>query len=80
LWCISQNKDYENSKGVKNKELFKILVDENKQLGILAYENQRPIGWCSISPRQSLKRLETSRPFKPIDKIPVWSITCLSEG
>ena len=77
--CRLQNKEYENSKGVKNKGLFKIVVDENKQSGIWAYENQRPIGWCSISLRQSLKRIETSRLFKPIDKILVWSITCLSE-
>ncbi len=77
MWWRLRNKEYENSKGIKNKELFQILIDENEHLGILAYENKKPIGWCSISPRQSLKRLETSRLFKPIDKILVWSITCL---
>ncbi len=77
MWWRLKNKNYESSKGAKNKKLLKILVGENKHLGILAYENKKPIGWCSISPRHSLKRLETSRLFKPIDKSCVWSITCL---
>ena len=79
-WCMYwrlRNKEYETYKGGKNKELFQILADENKPLGILAYEKKTPIGWCSISPRRSLIRLETSRLFKPTDTILAWSITCL---
>lgn len=77
MWWRLRHRDYENSKGHKNKELLKKLVNENKPLGIIAYENEKPIGWCSISPRKYLIRLETSRIFKPLDTVPVWSITCL---
>ena len=77
MWWRLRNKDYNVSKGEKNKELLHALVKEESPLGVIAYENGKPIGWCSVSPRKSLKRLETSRLFKPIDDVPVWSITCL---
>ena len=77
MWWRLRYRDYEKSKGLRNKELLKKLVNENKPLGVIAYENEKPIGWCSISPRKDLFRLETSRIFQPLDTIPVWSITCL---
>ena len=77
MWWRLKNKDYEQSKGIRNKELLENLISNSKPLGIIAYEKNNPIGWCSISPRKSLKRLETSKLFKPIDNLDVWSITCL---
>ena len=36
-----------------------------------------PIGWCSVSPRETFLGLEKSRLFKRFDSNPVWSVTCL---
>ena len=44
---------------------------------MIAFEDEKPIGWCSISPREKLVRLENSKLFKKIDDKPVWSITCM---
>ena len=71
------SKDYEKNKGVHNRELFYQLTKNKEPLGIIAFDNRRPIGWCSISPREKLIRLENSRLFKKIDDTPVWSITCM---
>jgi GNAT superfamily N-acetyltransferase len=79
-WCMTwrlTQKEYEQSKGNGNKRKFFNAAKEGKPLGVIAYHNKIPIGWCSVSPRTSLVRLETSRLFKKADSIPVWSITCL---
>ncbi len=79
-WCMYwrlKNKEYEQSKGEKNKLLLKAFADNHEHLGILAYDKNKAVGWCSVSPRETLKRLETSRLFKPMDETSVWSITCL---
>jgi len=79
-WCMTwrlTHKEYESNKGANNKIKFYNLIKERLPLGVLAYYNDFPIGWCSISPRKSLIRLENSKLFKRIDDKPVWSITCL---
>ena len=71
------SKDYEKYKGNGNKQKFHRLVNAGKPLGIIAFKNNIPIGWCSVSPRQTFPRLENSKLLKRLDDIPVWSITCL---
>ena len=75
-WRLT-NKEYEVGKGAVNKDRFNQLVHRGRPLGILGYKEGIPVGWCSVSPRKELPRLERSRLLKPIDDQPVWSITCL---
>jgi len=80
-WCMYwrlTRKEYENSKGQKNKEKLYELINRDLPLGILAFEHDVPIGWCSVSPKSELIRLGNSRLFKNF-KGPksTWSITCL---
>jgi len=79
-WCMTWrlvSKEYEKSKGDRNRELLYQLAKNKEPLGVIAFEDRNPIGWCSISPREKLIRLENSRLFKRIDDTPVWSITCM---
>lgn len=68
--------EFEKQKGVGNKRAMKKLVEEKEQIGIIAYLNGKPVGWCSVAPREKFIRLESSRVLKPVDDKPVWSITC----
>lgn len=68
--------EFEKLKGVGNKRAMKKLVEEKEQIGIIAYLDGKPVGWCSVAPRQKFIRLESSRVLKPVDDKPVWSITC----
>ena len=45
-------------------------------VGILAYANDVPIGWCSIAPRETCKALEKSASLARIDDAAVWSVVC----
>ena len=78
-WCMASRltaADFESCKGEKNKELMAAIVLDNQQPGIIAYYNNEPVGWCSVAPRESFKRLEFSRILKRVDDKPVWSVTC----
>ncbi len=79
-WCMTwrlTSKEYEKYKGNGNKWKIHKLVRDEKPLGVIAFKNKIPIGWCSVSPRHTLVRLENSKLLKRIDDMPVWSITCL---
>ena len=51
-------------------------VCHNIPVGILAYSNDVPVGWCSIAPRDTYAALGVSRVLPPIDDTPVWSVVC----
>jgi GNAT superfamily N-acetyltransferase len=52
------------------------LVREGTPVGVLAYVEDEPIGWCSIAPRETYRGLERYRTLPRIDDEPVWSIVC----
>jgi GNAT superfamily N-acetyltransferase len=78
-WCMSwrlARSEFEKKKGEGNKKAMKQLVQKGEQIGMLAYLDDKPIGWCAVAPREKYIKLETSRVLKRIDDNPVWSITC----
>jgi len=78
-WCMSwrlKKAEFERQKGAQNKEAMKRLVQQNENIGVLAYVDGKAIGWCAVAPREVYLRLENSRVLKRIDDKPVWSITC----
>ena len=82
-WCMSwrlNRSDFEKQKGEGNKTAMKKLVKQNQQLGLLAYMDGKPVGWCALAPREKFVRLENARVLKRIDDQPVWSITCFFIG
>jgi GNAT superfamily N-acetyltransferase len=52
------------------------IVKSGEVPGILAYEGDKPVGWCSVAPRSSFPVLNRSRILKKIDDEPVWSVVC----
>ncbi|MGD8779251.1 MAG: GNAT family N-acetyltransferase [Ignavibacteria bacterium] len=78
-WCMYwrlRKKDFEAQKGESNKVVMKDLVEQKEMIGLIAYLNKEPIGWCSVAPRENFIRLANSRVLKPVDDKPVWSIVC----
>jgi len=76
MWPRLARSQYEAQKGALNKRAMKKLVDGGRTPGIIAYQNGRPIAWCSVAPREEFLRLERSRILKPVDEQPVWSVVC----
>lgn len=60
-----------------HKSVTRKYVDSGKIVGIIAYENEEPIGWCSIGPVEDFPGIMFSRELKPEEPEGKWCITCL---
>lgn len=76
MWWRLKRSDFEKNKGKENKKAMKRIVNSGEVPGLLAYQENEPIGWCSISKRDSYPVLERSRILKRIDQEEVWSVVC----
>jgi len=74
-WRLARS-DFDRLKGEGNKNAMRAIVDSGNIPGILAYDGETPVGWCSVAPRTEFPRLERTRVLQPVDDKPVWSITC----
>lgn len=78
-WCMTwrlQKAAFDEGKGDGNRKAFQKLVKKNEPVGMLAFSGETPAGWCAVAPREKYIRLERSRALKPVDEIPVWSVSC----
>ncbi len=78
-WCMywrQTHSEFELNKGDNNKRAMKALVKSGEVPGIIAYERDEPVAWCSIAPRARFSRLGRSHILKPVDDKPVWSVVC----
>lgn len=55
---------------------MKKIVDSGEIPGILAYYSGKPVGWCSVAPRETFPVLERSEILKRVDEKQVWSVVC----
>jgi len=60
----------------RHKKENENLINNGIVPGILAYDSNIPIGWCSVAPREDFQVLENSRVLERIDDKPVWSVVC----
>lgn len=52
------------------------LVKKEIPVGVLAYADGKPVGWCSVAPRQTYAGLERSAALARVDQEAVWSVVC----
>ena len=80
-WCMwsraTSKKMFDENRGDGNKAAMKELVFSGQVTGLLGYDGEKPIAWCSLGPREDFPRLERTRNLKKVDDLPVWSIICL---
>jgi GNAT superfamily N-acetyltransferase len=60
-----------------NKAEFREMVEQGPPPGLLAFDGDLAVGWCQLTPRDSLPWLDRTWRLKRIDDVPVWSISCL---
>jgi len=77
MWYRLKRSKYESTKGSKNRSMMKKIVDSGIIPGILAFDGSKPVGWCSLGPREEYTVLSRSRILKPVDNKKVWSIVCI---
>jgi GNAT superfamily N-acetyltransferase len=76
MWWRLKRSEFERRKGEGNRQAMKAIVGSGAVPGLLAYEGDTAVAWCSVAPREHFPVLQRSRTLKPIDDTPVWSIVC----
>jgi len=51
-------------------------VRAGQPVGVLAYDGDDPVGWCSIAPRESYAAVLVSRVIPQVPGERVWSVVC----
>ena len=78
-WCMNwklRGKAYDEAKGYTARQMHKSIVDSGTVTGLLAYWDGEVVGWVAVEPRDAYDKLGHSRVLKPVDELPVWSVTC----
>lgn len=78
-WCTPYRmRDAGHASNDEKKAYVQARVDEGVPIGVLAYVDGEPVGWCSVAPRETYVRLERSRtmPRATPPETPTWVILC----
>jgi len=60
----------------RNKAAFRRIVKRGPPPGLLAFDGDKAVGWCQLTPRDDLLWLDRGRALGRVDEVPVWSISC----
>lgn len=82
-WRMS-SADYQRSTKESRVAALTDLVCQDVPVGVLAYLDGEPVGWCSVAPRERYAALERYRALPKehwdnvprLDAMPVWSVVC----
>lgn len=78
-WCMQcrlQADEFEAGRGEGNHLAMKALVKSGRIPGIIAYNDNEPVGWCSLGNREDFPRLPKSHEVQIIDE-QTWIVSCL---
>ena len=64
------------TRGERSRRDLKARVGKGEFIGLIGYRGKVPVGWISLGPRESYKKLERSNVMKAVDDAKVWSIIC----
>lgn len=74
-WRLTST-DYKHSTKESRVAALDDLVCHGTPVGVLAYQDGEPVGWCSVAPRETYAALERFRALPRLDDAPVWSAVC----
>lgn len=74
-WCMAWRDmpDRQTASNADRKAAISGFVKAGTPIGILAYDGMEAIGWCSVAPRETLRKLSPQEDESERD---VWSIVC----
>lgn len=77
-WCMYWRigDSYRKRNPKENKKDFSEIVKNNPPIGLLAFDGDLCVGWCQLTPRDSLPWLDKTWRLKRVDDKPVWSLSC----
>lgn len=82
-WCWCQHwrlrsKDMAAAKVPELRERLHAQAESDQPPGLVAFDDERAVGWVSLGPRTDFERIVRSKVIPTIDDRPVWSIVCFA--
>lgn len=77
MWFRRPRKEWQAAHSKGSRAALKKLVDDEAPLGLIAYVDGVPAGWCAVAPYEDYSVLAKSRLFPPTGESRLWAITCL---
>ncbi|TPI22943.1 GNAT family N-acetyltransferase [Mesorhizobium sp. B4-1-1] len=73
-WCMTwRHSSHEHGKNDDKKRMMMALIDAGTPVGIVAELDGRPVGWCSVAPRETYRKLSKQQDDTETG---IWSIVC----
>ena len=69
--------EYRRRPASKNKADLREIVMHGPPPGLLAFDGERAVGWCQLTPRDDVPWLDRTWRLARVDDKPVWSLSCL---
>ncbi|MEQ1936276.1 MAG: hypothetical protein ABL962_20670, partial [Fimbriimonadaceae bacterium] len=80
MWFLTSVSDFHAAGPQGNRALFEeLLRQESVPMGLIAYQNGEPIGWCAVGPRIRYVRAIRTPTYKgrdPSEDENVWLVPC----
>jgi GNAT superfamily N-acetyltransferase len=75
-WCMYWRigPEYRKRPREENKAAFRKVVKEGPPPGLIAFDDDKAVGWCQLTPREDLAWLDRS--WERVNAVPVWAISC----
>lgn len=75
-WRTKRGEDWDAVKGAPARRRLKHLLENEGAIGILAYEEDSPIGWTTLGPKTMFDRVERAPSLRTPDGETAWCIPC----
>lgn len=62
----------------RNRDAMTKLARRRRAPGLLAFDDDQPVGWIAVAPRSELARIDHSRATPRVDDLDVWVIPCIT--
>ncbi|RVC64344.1 MAG: GNAT family N-acetyltransferase [Mesorhizobium sp.] len=73
-WCMAwRHYSREHVRNAEKKRMMMGLIEAGTPVGIVAEVDGKPVGWCSVAPRETYRRLSK---VQDDSETGVWSIVC----
>ncbi|PBC09501.1 GNAT family N-acetyltransferase [Mesorhizobium sp. WSM3859] len=73
-WCMAwRHSSREHIPNDEKKRMMMALIDAGTPVGIVAELDGKPVGWCSIAPRETYRKLSKRQDDSETG---IWSIVC----
>jgi GNAT superfamily N-acetyltransferase len=77
-WCMYWRIGgaYRKQSADDNRRAFRDIVERGPPPGLIAFDGDRAVGWCQLTPRASLPWLDRNWRVQRVDDVPVWVLSC----